>query len=307
VHFNPSNAGPASASLPSPTPQWLRCSHQHGALCVARPFACPLEQRYRTHAASPPPVRWNHSPVAPSTSHSDTAVRTSRISISCRLQELLPTDTCSRHVEDEFTASLQANKIWASDIAAKDPEFFKNSAKGQTPDILWIGCCDSRVPETTVLGKKPGEVFVLRNIANVINPTDIALLSSVEFSVKHLKIKHIVLCGHTSCGGVKATLANNKLDILDVWLQPMRQIREKNAETLNSLSDADKEDALARLNVQQGVDNLRRIPTVVDAIKERGLKVHGLLYRLDSGHLEQVDTAEDEKASECRHNTFELK
>jgi carbonic anhydrase len=154
------------------------------------------------------------------------------------------------------------------------------------------------------LGKKPGEVFVLRNIANVINPTDIALLSAVEFSVKHLKIKHIVLCGHTSCGGVKATLANNKLDILDVWLQPMRQIREKHADTLNALSPEDKEDALAKLNVQQGVDNLRRIPTVVDAIRERGLKVHGLLYRLSNGHLEQIDTAEDEKASECRQSTL---
>lgn len=158
-----------------------------------------------------------------------------------------------------------------------------------------------------MLNKKPGEVFVLRNIANVINSTDVALLSAVEFSVKHLKIKHIVLCGHTSCGGVKATLANNKLDILDVWLQPMRQIREKHADALGKLSAEDKEDALAKLNVQAGVDNLRRIPTVVDAIKDRGLKIHGLLYRLDSGHLEQVDTAEDDKTSECRNTTFELK
>jgi carbonic anhydrase len=158
-----------------------------------------------------------------------------------------------------------------------------------------------------VLGKKPGEVFVLRNIANIINPTDIALLSSVEFSVKHLKIKHIVLCGHTSCGGVKATLANNKLDILDVWLQPMRQIREKHADALSKLADGDKEDALARLNVQQGVDNLRRLPTVVDAIKNRGLKVHGVLYSVSDGHLEQIDTTEDEQASDRRHNTFELK
>lgn len=221
---------------------------------------------------------------------------------------LLPR-TLTRHAspDDTFKASLAANKIWASDIASKDPEFFKNSAKGQTPEILWIGCCDSRVPETTVLGKKPGEVFVLRNIANVINPTDVALLSAVEFSVKHLKIKHIVLCGHTSCGGVKATLANNKLDILDVWLQPMRHLREQHAETLNKLSGEDKEDAMAKLNVQLGVDNLRRIPTVVDAIKERGLKIHGLLYRLSNGHLEEVETAEDAKTCEGRECTFELK
>ncbi|GAB7335382.1 hypothetical protein MBLNU13_g07763t1 [Cladosporium sp. NU13] len=231
------------------------------------------------------------------------------LSLLPRVRQAQPpvTDISSLSADDEFTASLQANKIWASDIAAKDPEFFKNSAKGQAPDILWIGCCDSRVPETTVLGKKPGEVFVLRNIANIINPTDIALLSSVEFSVKHLQIKHIVLCGHTSCGGVKATLANNKLDILDVWLQPMRQIREKHSEALSKLSGEEKEDALARLNIQQGVENLRRIPTVVDAIKNRGLKIHGLLYKLADGHLEQIDTAEDEAASECRHTTFELK
>ncbi|GAB7352375.1 hypothetical protein MBLNU459_g2811t1 [Dothideomycetes sp. NU459] len=124
--------------------------------------------------------------------------------------------------------------------------------------------------------------------------------------VKHLKIKHIVLCGHTSCGGVKANHANNKLDILNFWLQPMRQIREKHADTLNGLSAVEKEDALAKLNVQQGVDYLRRIPTVVDAIMECGLKIHGLLYRFESGHLEQVDTAEDEKSSETSHSTFEL-
>lgn len=205
-----------------------------------------------------------------------------------------------------FVQSLSQNKKWASETASANPDFFPTSAKGQSPQILWIGCSDSRVPETTVLGMKPGDVFVHRNIANVVSPTDISLLSVVEFSVRHLKVKHVVVCGHSSCGGVNATLGNGHLGILDVWLQPMRALREKHHEELSKMEKTQQMDRLARWNVQASVDVVKRIPTVIEAVKERGLEIHGLLYDLAKGELEEVDVTEDEKTCACREGTFHL-
>ena len=155
------------------------------------------------------------------------------------------------------------------------------------------------------MGLKPGDVFTHRNIANVVNPTDLSLLSVVEFAVAHIKVKHIVVCGHTSCGGVNATLNNKKLGVLDLWLQPMRLLREKHAEELAKLEGADKNNYLAKLNVLHGVENLRRIPTVIEAMKERGLQVHGVIYDLATGLLEDQECVEHEEHSERRIAAFE--
>jgi carbonic anhydrase len=157
------------------------------------------------------------------------------------------------------------------------------------------------------MGLKPGDVFTHRNIANIINPTDLSLLSVVEFSVRHLKVKHVVVCGHTSCGGVNATLANNKLGVLDLWLQPMRALREKHADELAKLEGADKSNHLAKLNVQAGVENLRRIPTVIEAMQERGLQLHGVIYDLATGLLEDLDCGEEEEVGKNRIAAFETK
>ncbi|QIW99260.1 hypothetical protein AMS68_004778 [Peltaster fructicola] len=205
-----------------------------------------------------------------------------------------------------LTAALESNQKWASNTASSDPEFFPKCAKGQTPKILWLGCSDSRVPETTVLGLKPGDVFVHRNIANIMNPTDTNMLSVVEYSVRYLKVEQIVVCGHSSCGGVAATLANGKLGVIDVWLQPMRALREKHAAELSKLDGAAKAAALGKLNVQAGVDVIKRIPTVIEAIKERGLTVHGAIYHLDSGKVEELDCKEDEAAGTTRSDAFAL-
>lgn len=180
-------------------------------------------------------------------------------------------------------------------------------AKGQAPPILWLGCADSRVPETTILGCKPGDVFTHRNIANIINSTDISLLSIVQFSVFHLKVKHIVVCGHTSCGGVAGALANSKLDILDIWLQPLRALREKYADELETMDTAERGTFLAKKNVQAGVEVLKRIPTVIDAQRERGVTVHGVIYNLGTGLLEEVETPEEEKEANKRVTCFERK
>ena len=157
------------------------------------------------------------------------------------------------------------------------------------------------------MGFRPGDVFSHRNIANIINPTDISLLSVVEYAVAQLTVTHIVVCGHTSCGGVAATMGNGKLGVIDVWLQPMRILRERHAAELSKLEGAEKLNLLCKLNVQAGVDVLRRIPTVLDAMRDRELKVHGLLYDLDTGLLEEVDCGEPIDMGAAREEAFHRK
>ncbi|KAK5130737.1 hypothetical protein LTR08_001724 [Meristemomyces frigidus] len=214
-------------------------------------------------------------------------------------------DADAAHRSSALARALVNNRKWAADIKATDPTFLPTIAKGQSPSILWLGCSDSRTPETTILGFRPGDVFSHRNIANIINPTDISLLSVVEYAVAQLTVTHIVVCGHTSCGGVAATLGNGKLGVIDVWLQPMRMLRERHAAELAKLEGAAKTTAMSKINVQAGVEVLRRIPTVLHAIRDRGLKVHGLIYDLDTGLLEEVDCGEPIEMGAARETAFE--
>lgn len=133
------------------------------------------------------------------------------------------------------------------------------------------------------------------------------MLSVIEFAVFHLKVKHILVCGHTSCGGVAATLANGNLGVLDIWLQPMRALREKHAAELDKLEGKDKANLMTKLNVHASVHVLRGIPTVIEAVQERGLTVHGLIYHLDSGKLEEVDCDEPEEVRKTREAVFARK
>lgn len=213
--------------------------------------------------------------------------------------------TTSHPVDDAFKTCLEYNKKWATQKAKEDPDFFPKLAKGQAPEILWLGCSDARKPETTILGLQPGDVFTHRNIANIVNPTDLSLLSVVEFAVKHLKVNHVVVCGHTSCGGVNATLGNSKLGVLDLFLQPMRQLREEHANELAQLEGADKVTYLAKLNVKAGVERLRRIPPVLEAVRDRGLQVHGVLYDLSTGLLEDLQCYEGKEDGKKRLDAFE--
>jgi len=197
---------------------------------------------------------------------------------------------------------------WSSKMVETDPDFFPKSAKGQSPKILWIGCADSRIPESTILGLKPGEVFVHRNIANIITPTDINSLSVIEFAVAHLKVEHILVCGHTSCGGVNAALGNTRLGLLDVWLQPMRQLRMENSEELEKMgSQAEKTHRLSQFNILRGLDTLRMNPTVIDAMAERNLELHGVIYHVESGKLEVVESTEEENRLKKRLAAFTTK
>lgn len=156
--------------------------------------------------------------------------------------------------------------------------------------LVWIGCSDSRVPETTLLGLQPGDVFVHRNIANVVSPTDISVSAVVEYAVKHLKVSHIVLCGHTSCGGAAAALGDGQVGgVLDTWLTPLKAVRKTNLAELDSIKDSGKRAVrLAELNVERGVETLLSMFAVEEGIKERGLKVHGVLYDIGCGKIRDL-------------------
>jgi carbonic anhydrase len=158
------------------------------------------------------------------------------------------------------------------------------------PPPVWIGCSDSRCPETTLLGLQPGDVFTHRNIANVVSPTDINTAAVVEYSVGHLPIKHVVLCGHTSCGGAMAALSDNRVGgVLDCWLAPLRAIRDQHADELNAIQDTKARAArLAELNVAAGVKVLMANPVVREAMRTRGLEVHGCLFDIASGRVRDL-------------------
>ncbi|KAG6990960.1 carbonic anhydrase [Physcia stellaris] len=181
-------------------------------------------------------------------------------------------------------------------------------SKGQSPQILWIGCSDSRVPETTILGLQPGDVFVHRNIANVLPPTDLSSQAVITYAVAHLKVKQVVVCGHTSCGGVAAALANGRLGVIDTWLLPLRQLRKKHKASWDkeNLSEDDRKIRLVEENVRQGVQTVREHHDVVAASKEGRISVHGLVYDVGSGSLREIECGEEEEEGKAREEAFHV-
>lgn len=205
---------------------------------------------------------------------------------------------------DRYDTGLAANINWASKTAEENPTLFPTLASGQYPEILWIGCSDSRCPETTILGLQPGDVFVHRNIANIVQTSDINSASVIEYAVVYLKVKHIVVCGHTACGGVTASLANKKLGLIDTWLLPLRRLRQQNLDLLNKLSPEEGALKIVEMNVLQGVRTLQENHVVLDAIQERGLKLHGLVYDVGSGKLRELETGESNEVVKARLTAF---
>ncbi|KAI1814905.1 carbonic anhydrase [Poronia punctata] len=194
------------------------------------------------------------------------------------------------HQSDAFAYALSSNQAWAGYKAHQNPDFFPKLASGQAPQILWLGCSDSRCPETTILGLQPGDVFVHRNIANIISPTDINTSAVIEYSVAHLKVKHVVLCGHSACGGAAAALGDGRVGgVLDTWLLPLKAVRSANQEELSAITD-DKARILriAEMNVEAGVKVLMSNMTIQEAIQERGLQVHGVLFDIGSGKVRDL-------------------
>ena len=178
------------------------------------------------------------------------------------------------------------NKTWIADKLSSDQDYFKQLGKGQNPELLYIGCSDSRVSAEELMGAVPGEVFVHRNIANMVVSIDLNVMSVVNYAVDHLKVKHIVICGHYACGGVKAAMQSADLGILNPWLRNIRDVYRIHRDELNSIDDEDKKyDRLVELNVKEQCVNLIKTAAVQKAFRERGLLVHGWVFNVRTGRL----------------------
>ena len=183
------------------------------------------------------------------------------------------------------------NRVWAEEMTRQDPEFFTRLSTQQAPQYLWIGCSDSRVPANQIVGLLPGEMFVHRNVANVVVHTDLNCLSSIQFAVDVLKVRHIIVCGHYGCGGVMAALRDEKLGLIDNWLRHVQDVAWKHRETLATLSsDAEKHKLLCELNVKEQVANVAQTTVVRDAwARGQELVIHGWVYDLTDGLLRDLD------------------
>jgi carbonic anhydrase len=182
------------------------------------------------------------------------------------------------------------NREWVAQVTAQDPDFFARLKQQQTPEYLWIGCSDSRVPATQITGMMPGEIFVHRNVANVVVYTDLNCLSVMQFAVDALRVKHIIVCGHYGCGGVNAALHNSKLGLIDNWLRHIQDVAKKHAALLTSLDDDHvRLDRLCELNVIEQVRNVCQTTVVQDAwARGQSLAVHGVIYGIGDGLLQDL-------------------
>ncbi|HEY5689740.1 MAG TPA: carbonic anhydrase [Yeosuana sp.] len=181
---------------------------------------------------------------------------------------------------------FENNEQWIKDRLAVDPDFFTNLGKGQNPELLFIGCSDSRVSAEELMGLGPGDAFVHRNIANMVISIDLNVMSVVNYAVENLKVNHVVVCGHYECGGVKAAMQSADLGILNPWLRNIRDVYRIHKNELNAIIDEDKKyDRLVELNVKEQCVNLIKTAAVQKAYRDRGLKVHGWVFDVHTGKL----------------------
>jgi carbonic anhydrase len=190
---------------------------------------------------------------------------------------------------EELKHLFQNNKTWSESMRKRDPEFFQKLSRLQSPQYLWIGCSDSRVPANDIVGLLPGELFVHRNVANVVVHTDLNCLSVMQFAVDVLKIRHIIVCGHYGCGGVHAALRGDRIGLSDNWLRHVQDVRDKHESRLAPLKDTSRGDHLCELNVIEQAVNVCQTTIIGDAW-DRGqdLTVHGWVYGLKDGMLRDL-------------------
>ncbi len=193
-------------------------------------------------------------------------------------------------MKQAYEKLLKNNKEWAADVVLKDPEFFNRIANVQNPEFLWIGCSDSRVPADRVTGTQPGEIFVHRNIANMVIHTDLNLLSVLEYAVDHLKVNHIIVCGHYGCGGVKAAMTRHNFDLINKWIRNIKDVYRIHRDTIDhQTKPEDRLNKLIELNVQEQVMNLAKTSIVQRAWKDRkGPEIHGWVYSLEDGIIKEL-------------------
>ena len=185
---------------------------------------------------------------------------------------------------------LLENKAWAAEKVSDDPDFFKRLAKVQTPEFLWVGCSDSRVPANEITGTQPGEIFVHRNVANMVVHTDLNLLTVLDYAVNHLKVKHVIVCGHYGCGGVKAALTNHNFGIINKWLRNIKDVYRFHREEIDGIRDeTSKVNRMVELNVQEQVMNLAKTSIIQKAWKnDQRPHLHGWVYGLHDGLIKPV-------------------
>lgn len=186
------------------------------------------------------------------------------------------------NVEDVF----KNNEKWIAEKLAIDPDYFTELSKGQSPEFLYIGCSDSRVTAEDLMGIQPGQAFVHRNVANLVNNVDLNVMTVLNYAVRHLKVNHIVVCGHYNCGGVKAAMQPADMGILNPWLRNIRDVYRIHKDELNSIEDEGaRYNRLVELNVQEQCVNLLKTAAVQEAITNRGITVHGWVFDIHTGKL----------------------
>lgn len=193
--------------------------------------------------------------------------------------------------KSSYEGLIQGNVNWVNNRIKEDPEYFTNLAKGQSPEVLWIGCSDSRVPANEVTGTKPGEVFVHRNIANMVVHTDMNLLSVLDYAVNVLKVKHVIVAGHYGCGGVAAAMSHKQFGLIDNWLRNIKDVYRVHSHELDRITDETiRLKRLVELNVMEQVYNLCKTTIIQNAWKERtDLEVHGWVIDLSTGLVKDLN------------------
>jgi carbonic anhydrase len=190
-----------------------------------------------------------------------------------------------------YNKILERNKKWVEESLALDPNYFQDLAKGQSPPLLWIGCSDSRVPANEIIGAKPGETFVHRNIANMVIHSDMNMLSVLDYAVNVLKVKHVLVCGHYGCGGIKAAMENNSVGIIDNWIRHIKDVYRFHQIELDGIEDeTERFNRFVELNVKEQVYDLAKTSIVQSAWKRgQELSIHGWVYGLNSGYVTDLN------------------
>lgn len=205
-------------------------------------------------------------------------------------------------MENFYNQLLENNKKWVESKLELDKDYFKRLSEGQTPPVLWIGCSDSRVPANEIIGAQPGEVFVHRNIANMVVHSDMNMLSVLDYAVNVLKVKHVIVCGHYGCGGVKAAMGNQHIGLIDNWIRHIKDVYRFHADKLNAIQDEkERFDKFVEVNVYEQVLDLAKTSIIQNAWQNgQQLMVHGWVYGLHNGLVKDLNVtlASNEKLAE---------
>ena len=205
-----------------------------------------------------------------------------------------------------YNKLLSNNKDWVEEMTSKDKNYFENLSKGQKPPVLWIGCADSRVPANEITGTHPGELFVHRNIANMVVHTDMNMLSVLDYAVNHLKVQHVIVCGHYGCGGVQAAMQNKSLGLINKWVRNIKEVYKDNLSELKKIgTEKERFDRLVELNVKAQVYDLAKTSIVQQKWKDKsGLQIHGWVYNLSDGKI--IDLKVSMENTEHLNDVFRL-